>query len=145
VVEAPRPGPPDEHLEKAKADSASKASKTPANRTPKKPKKKADEEDDVPEPVAKAAPAPPPPNPPKAEAPKTGGTGTLTLVTEPAGLLVTLSGQEIGTTPMFNKTVPAGRQVFKLFAPSGEARTLSLDIKAGQPNSARQDFDALSR
>jgi hypothetical protein len=72
-------------------------------------------------------------------------TGTLTPVTEPPGLLVLLGDAEIGTTAFVNKTVPAGRQVFKLFAPSGDTRALPLDIKPGQLNSARQTFESLAR
>jgi hypothetical protein len=138
----------------ASAVAAGKKDAAHPAKAPKRPRggkktAKADEDDDAPEPAAaptpQPKPAPPPPAQPKPAAPASAATGTLTLVTEPPGLLVTLNGTEIGTTPFFNKTVPSGRQVFKVFGQSGDARSLPLDIRAGQPNSARQDFESLGR
>ena len=49
---------------------------------------------------------------------------------------------ELGMTPLFNKPVPTGRQVFRIRSADGETRSLTVDIKPG-PNSARQDFESL--
>jgi serine/threonine protein kinase len=142
VAEQPKPPAPepDKVAAAEQEPKAKTAPKTPRKR--KKAKTEAESDEDSPSTAAAPEPAPAPAKPPPPAAP---ATGSLTLVTEPSGLLVTLNGQEIGTTPMFNKTVPAGRQVFKVFSSTGESRSLPLEIKAGQSNSARQDFEALNR
>ncbi len=137
VAVAPTPAPAPAPVAKVEAaPEPEKKSKTPTR--PKRTKRttasqKPEEPEEVEEekkPVA-AAPAPAP-------------TGTLTLVMEQTGLLVTLNGQELGTTPLFTKPVPVGRQVFKVYGPNGEVRSLVIDIKPGA-NSSRQDFDSLGK
>jgi len=117
-----------ERAEREKARSVKK--RTPGKRVAAK--ESDSDEDSEPEaaPAQKAAPAP-----------TGGGSATLTLVME-SGLLVTLNGTELGQTPLFNKPVPVGRQVFKIYAPGGEMKTLAVDIKPGA-NSSRQDFESL--
>ncbi|MBL8957276.1 MAG: serine/threonine protein kinase [Myxococcaceae bacterium] len=129
VVEPPpAPAPAPETKPKAQKTERTNKRRPPGKRVASK-----EPEEDEPEPAEAAAKA----------APAVTGNATLTLVME-AGLLVTLNGTELGQTPLFTKPVPVGRQVFKIFAPSGEARTLAIDIKPGA-NSSRHDFESLGR
>ncbi|MBK7857323.1 MAG: serine/threonine protein kinase [Archangiaceae bacterium] len=152
--EPPRPPAPAPEPEKQgvasppPADSDKRKGATPPRPKTTRGKKGSSKSEEGDEPVADVAPAPAPKpekekkEKPAAASPSTGGA-TLTLVMG-QGLLVTLNGAEVGTTPIFNKAVPVGRQVFKIHSPEGEVRTLALDIKPGS-NSARQDFDSLGR
>jgi serine/threonine protein kinase len=91
----------------------------------------------APEPVETPAPAAPSTSehaagksPRKASAP--AGTGHLTLVTEPWSQ-VSLEGKQLGTTPLVNLALPAGRHELMLKNPStGEQKTLMIDIAPGQ-------------
>ncbi len=125
----PRAPEPEARTVETPKEAKAHPTKTHPTRSPRSRKPKPDEED-----TAAAEPSPP--------QAATAQTGLLTLVMEP-GLLVTLNGQDLGSTPLFNKVVPIGRQAFKVFSSNGEARTLVLDIKPGQVNSARQDFNEL--
>ncbi len=128
VAEAP---PPEPKPKPARPDPPRKK-RTPGKRVAAA-KETEPEDDSDPE----AAPPPTKAQPPAAS------NATLTLVME-AGLLVTLNGADLGQTPLFNKPVPVGRQVFRIHSPSGETRTLAVDIKPGS-NSSRQDFDSLGK
>ena len=60
------------------------------------------------------------------------GTGRLTLVTEPWSQ-VSLEGKQLGTTPLVNRELPAGRHTLTLRNPStGEQKTLVIEITAGK-------------
>jgi serine/threonine-protein kinase len=60
------------------------------------------------------------------------GTGHLTLVSEPWSQ-VSLEGKQLGTTPLINLTLPAGRHTLTLRNPStGEQKTLVIEMAPGQ-------------
>lgn len=72
-----------------------------------------------------------------------GAPGKLTLVTDPPGLMVIASGQELGSTPLFNKELPAGKVTLKLINAQQQTKSLVVDIRAGQLTSLRQEFESL--
>ena len=58
-------------------------------------------------------------------------TASLSLQTSPAGAEVTINGKPSGTTPL-STTLPAGAYQVHLKAPSGQERTIDVDLQAGQ-------------
>jgi serine/threonine protein kinase len=126
----------------AVADSDKKKSSSAPRSKPQR-KKSSARSDDADE-GASPEPVPaPPPKPVEKEKLAAPAAATLTLVMG-QGLLVTLNGNDLGNTPLFNKPVPVGRQVFKVYGPGGEVRSLAYDVKPGS-NSVRQDFDSLPK
>jgi serine/threonine protein kinase len=151
AVAPPKLPPPPEPEQKAAtvAETEKKLKGTAPVRT-KPPRKKtsvSSKSDEAEEPTTPEPAAPPPPKQAEKEKekekPAAAASATLTLVMG-NGLLVRLNGAELGMTPLFNKPVPVGRQVFKIYGPDGEVRTLAFDVKPGS-NSVRQDFDSLSK
>jgi eukaryotic-like serine/threonine-protein kinase len=61
-----------------------------------------------------------------------GGKGSLTLFTIPAGAKVTLKGKEVGKTPLLNQSLPAGTHLLLLAFPDGKKKQLSAQIEAGK-------------
>ena len=77
-------------------------------------------------------PARTPAKPGRESAAQPVGTGHLTLVSEPWSQ-VSLEGKQLGTTPLINLTLPAGRHTLTLRNPStGEQKTLVIEMAPGQ-------------
>jgi serine/threonine-protein kinase len=73
-----------------------------------------------------------PAKPGRESAAQQAGTGRLTLVTEPWSQ-VSLGGKQLGTTPLVNVALPAGRHTLTLRNPNnGQQKTLVIEIAPGQ-------------
>ena len=70
--------------------------------------------------------------------------GTLTLVTQPYARVL-LKDRELGVTPLFNVTIPSGRQKLELIGEDQQPRVLALDIAPKRLTTVRVALDSLPR
>ncbi|MBK7858138.1 MAG: hypothetical protein IPJ65_05840 [Archangiaceae bacterium] len=70
--------------------------------------------------------------------------GTLTLVTQPYARVL-LRDRELGMTPLFNVSVPGGRQTLRLIGSDNQTRLLTVDVAPKRLTTVRVVLDSLPR
>jgi len=96
----------------------------------------------APTPTPQAPVAPKPvarPQAPKKESAPEGGEGFLTLVTTPFAR-VSVGDRDLGMTPLFKVSLPAGTHTLKLVSEDGAASQLSVTIQEGVVTPVRKNL-----
>lgn len=137
---SPQPEPAAEPRD-ARAPSKPRAAPTPQSDPVPVPAAPVPSPKPTPAPVPEAVePAAPEPAPPESE-PEPVETGYLFVTSRPTGAEVFIDGASVGTTPLRNYVVPAGKHRVELRHPtSGDARSTTVTIEPRQAQTLTERF-----